>query len=194
MKLYPVFLNLVDVPVVVIGGGKVAARKVRSLQLAQAQILIISPQLTPPINRLVQLEKVQWKCRKYRKRDLRMARIVIAATDDLEMNQRICNDAQQLGLLVNCAAPSDIGNFQVPSIVRHGDMTIAISTGGASPALAKQLRQELECLLRDGYADIAKRMRAMRKKANKSSISFQQRKTLYEKTLNGLMANPRKRL
>jgi len=138
---YPLFLELTGQPVVVVGAGKVATRKVRTLLAAGAKVTIIAPVATPALRRL---KKIKLICRRYQTGDLRGARIAVAATDDLAVNRKVCAEAQRRRQLVNCAAPPDAGNFIVPAIVRHGAFTIAISTGGASPSAAKALRQKLE--------------------------------------------------
>jgi precorrin-2 dehydrogenase / sirohydrochlorin ferrochelatase len=148
---YPLFLDLTDQPVVVIGAGKVAARKIRSLLAAGARVTAISPQA-------YRLPKaVRWIKRCYRRGDLTGARLVVAATNDLRINERVCAEAKRRRQLVNCIAPPAAGNFIVPAVARRGKLTIAISTGGLSPALAKQLRRDLERILRSGYSQLRDR-------------------------------------
>ena len=142
---YPLFLDLTDQPVIVVGAGPVATRKVRTLLAAGATVTVIAPVATPALRRL---KAVRWLRRRYQAGDLRGARLVVVATDDLAVNRKVCAEAQRRRQLVNCAAPPDAGNFIVPATVRHGAFTIAISTGGASPAAAKALRQKLEQSLR----------------------------------------------
>ena len=142
---YPLFLELTGQPVTVVGAGKVAARKIRTLLATGACVTVIAPVASPALRRL---KKVRWLRRRYQPGDLRGARLVVAATDDLAVNRQVCAEAHRRRQLVNCAAPPAAGNFIVPAIVRHGAFTIAISTGGASPAAAKALRQQLERSLR----------------------------------------------
>jgi precorrin-2 dehydrogenase/sirohydrochlorin ferrochelatase len=161
---YPLFLDLTNQPVVVIGAGRVAARKVRTLLAAKACITMISPSATAVIRRLAQKKRVHLIRRRYRLGDLRGARLVIAATNDSTVNELVCTEAKRRKLLVNCVAPPVAGNFIVPSQVQRGGITLAISTGGASPALAKRLRRDLERFLSDGYPALLKTMAAKRKK------------------------------
>ena len=107
-------------------------------------------------------KRVRWIRRNYRRGDLRGARLVIAATDDPAVNELVCAEAKRRRLLVNCIAPPAAGNFIVPSQVRRGGITLAISTGGASPAFAKRLRRDLERFLSDGYPALLKKMVAER--------------------------------
>ncbi len=146
---YPLFLDLTREPVVVVGAGVVATRKIRALLAAGAKVTIIGPSATSAIQRM---QNIRWLRRPYRQGDLRGARLVIAATNDLVVNQRVCGEAKRRRLLVNCVAPPSAGNFIVPASVRRGRLQIAISTGGTSPTLAKQVRQELEVYFRRRYA------------------------------------------
>ncbi|MGA2222338.1 MAG: bifunctional precorrin-2 dehydrogenase/sirohydrochlorin ferrochelatase [Verrucomicrobiia bacterium] len=180
---YPLFLDLVGQKVVVIGAGQVAERKVRLLLAAEADITVISPQATAPIRKLARLKRVRWLRRRYRIGDLRTARLAIAATNDGTLNERICTDAKRRRLLVNCVAPPEAGNFIVPALVRCGNLTVAISTGGASPALARRIRRELEQYLHDGYAQAAVKMAAIRKAVSKDVKSAAKRRAIYRRSL-----------
>jgi precorrin-2 dehydrogenase/sirohydrochlorin ferrochelatase len=142
---YPLFLNLDAQPAVVVGAGKVAARKIRSLLKAGARVTVIAPEAVAAIRRM---KRVRRLARAYRNGDLRGARLVVAATDDPAVNRRVCAEAKRRRILANCAAPPDAGNFIVPSVVRRGVVTIAISTAGTKPEHAKALRRRLEKLLR----------------------------------------------
>ena len=145
---YPLFLNLTSQPVVVIGAGAVAARKIRSLLAAGASVTVISP-------KAYRLPKaVRWLRRRYRRGDLAGARLVVAATDDQGVNRQVCAEATRRKLLVNCVAPPSAGNFIVPAVARRGRLTVAVSTGGVSPALAKRLRRDLERILRKDYPQL----------------------------------------
>ena len=160
---YPLFLDLTNQSAVVIGAGSVATRKIRTLLRAGAAVTVISPQATMSIRRLALTKRVRWVRRRYRPGDLRDARLAIAATNDLAVNQFICAEAKHHKLLVNCIAPPVAGNFFVPSLVRHGAISLAISTDGASPAFAKRLRRDLEHFLGDGYPQLLKAMSAARR-------------------------------
>ena len=172
---YPLFLDVAGQPAVVIGAGSVATRKIRTLLAAGACITVISPTATPfiverasrpldPRQRTGETpvppysQRVRWLRRCYRRGDLRAARLAIAATDNPEVNELVCAEAKRRGLLVNCVAPPAAGNFIVPALVRRGGVLLAISTGGASPAFAKQLRRDLERFLGDGYPALLKKM------------------------------------
>jgi len=151
-RFYPVFLDIEGKRAVVIGGGPVAQRKAASLIEAGAAVTVISPEAVPAIARLAERGILTHKPRKYRKGDLRGAVVVIAATDDPSVNERVASEAKALGILINCATPPDSGNFIVPSSIKKGALTLAISTGGASPALSKRLRLDLEVFLGTRYS------------------------------------------
>lgn len=154
---YPLFLDLTEQPVTVIGAGKVATRKIKTLVKAGASITVISPKA----GRLP--KGVHWIRRAYRNGDLAGARLVVAATDNLPVNEAVCREAKRRRQLVNCIAPPSAGNFIVPALIQCGGITLAISTGGASPAFAKCLRRDLERFLVAGYAQLLKEMSAKRK-------------------------------
>lgn len=149
---YPLFLDLTRQPVTVIGAGKVAARKIRSLLNAGARVTVIAPSR----DKNVALAPTKWIRRRYRRGDLAGARLVVAATNDLRVNELVCAEAKRRRQLVNCVAPPLAGNFFVPAVARRGGIAIAISTDGRSPTLAKRLRQQLEQFLRARYPRVAK--------------------------------------
>ena len=141
MKYYPAFLDLNNRKSVVVGGGKVAERKVRSLLKAGAVVKIVSPDVTPGLKKLGDQGKISHKKKRYGKGDLRGAFIVIAATSSAAVNSKAAQEAEYLVNVIDI--PAD-GNFIVPSHVSRGNLSIAISTGGASPAVSKAVRKEIE--------------------------------------------------
>ena len=187
---YPLFLNLAGEPVTVIGAGRVAQRKIRSLLAAGARVTAISPEATAPLRRLARSRKIRWLHRRYRTGDLPGARLVIAATDDPALNRRVCAEAKRRRLLVNCVTPPEAGNFIVPAVLRKGRVVVAISTGGASPALARELRRKLEQFLDGRYASVANRMATIRKSVSARATPAR-RKTVYRRTLKRLLKGAR---
>ncbi|MBI4681820.1 MAG: bifunctional precorrin-2 dehydrogenase/sirohydrochlorin ferrochelatase [Nitrospirae bacterium] len=167
MKYYPVFLDLKDKKAVIIGGGKVAERKVRLLITTGASIKLISPDITTNLRKLAEKGLLKHIKRNYRDGDLNNAFIVIAATSSAALNMRIAREA---GLLVNVIdAPSE-GNYIVPSVIKRGPLTIAISTEGASPAVSKAIRKEIEGLYGKEFALYLKFAETIRKQAMKKII------------------------
>jgi len=147
---------------VVIGGGKVAARKVQALLDANAKITVVSPQMIETLHDLVRKGKIQWRKKYFHPADLNGAFIVIAATNDHETNREIvsCCHSHQL---VNVVSNPELGNFHVPAVLRRGKLTIAVSTQGAAPMLAKKIRDELGQMYDDTYADYVDQLEKKRK-------------------------------
>jgi precorrin-2 dehydrogenase/sirohydrochlorin ferrochelatase len=161
---YPVFLNLRDRRVVVVGGGKVAERKLFALLRAGADLTVISPEITRKIDIERKKGGIRHIRRQYRKGDLRGTFLVIAATDSPAINERISRDAP---CLVNVVDTPHLCNFIVPSVMKRGAMTIAISTGGVSPALSRSIRKELEKLYGSEFSGYLKSLRSIRAEALK---------------------------
>ncbi|MFO8101241.1 MAG: bifunctional precorrin-2 dehydrogenase/sirohydrochlorin ferrochelatase [Dehalococcoidia bacterium] len=152
MSYYPAFLDLRNKRCVVVGGGGVALRKVEMLLEHQAQVTVISPRLCEELERLE--GKVTIAGRGYQKGDLEGAFVVVAATDDPVTNERIATDAEERGMLINVVDVPSLSNFIVPSYLKRGDLTVAVSTGGKSPALARRIRSCLEEEFGPEYADL----------------------------------------
>lgn len=142
---YPVQLNMVGVRCVVVGGGKVAARKIKQLLQSGAKIVIISPAVAAEIAEWEQEDRVIVYRRDYKDRDdLAGARLVFAATSSEAVNAAVCKDAEALGLFSNNISHCEGGSFLVPAVLHRGSLVITVSTSGASPGLAVKLRDELE--------------------------------------------------
>ncbi|HUS83175.1 MAG TPA: bifunctional precorrin-2 dehydrogenase/sirohydrochlorin ferrochelatase [Dehalococcoidia bacterium] len=151
MAYYPVFLELKGRPCLVVGGGQVAARKVEGLLAAGARVTVVSRSLDPDIAKLAAERRIQHVERPYQHMDLKGYAVVITATDDAQTNQRVAADARQGGVPVNVVDEPALCDFILPSVVRRGDVVLAISTGGLSPALARWLREELEAYLSEDF-------------------------------------------
>ncbi len=152
---YPVFLNVSDRKCVVVGGGQVALRKVKMLLEHGANVEVISPDLCPGLDKLAENGKIKALQRRYQIGDLRGAFMAIAATNDNATNQEVVKEARRGHILVNVVDDVEDSNFIVPSYLRRGDVTIAISTAGLSPALARKIRAKLEGEFGDEYASLA---------------------------------------
>jgi len=152
---YPVFLNVNGKKCVVVGGGQVALRKVRVLLEHGADVEVIGPGLCPALVRLAESGEIHALTREYQEGDLKNAFVTIAATDNSDINQRVVMEARRSAVLVNVVDDAGNSDFIVPSYLRRGDVTIAVSTGGKSPALARKIRSRLEKELGDEYALLA---------------------------------------
>ena len=144
MKYYPIFLRVAGRDCLVIGGGKVAAQKVESLLNASAVVTVISPELTPEISALAAAQRVVHHRRPYRSGDLQGVFLAYAATSDPTVQTQIARDAETAGVLLNVVDVPQLCTFIVPSVMQRGDLLIATSTSGTSPALAKHIRRDLE--------------------------------------------------
>lgn len=143
LRHYPIFLDLRDLPVLVVGAGKVALRKTLGLVEAGARVTVVAPQWEPGFASL----SVRMVKRRFRIGDLAGARLVFAATDDRRTNRRIGMAARNQGILANVADSAEECGFLVPARVTRGNLQIAVSTGGVNPRMAKHLRQKLEEIL-----------------------------------------------
>jgi len=162
VKYYPAFIDLRNKPAVVIGGGSVAERKVRSLVEAGANVRVISPEITKGLMKLKDKGAIKHTKRGYRKGDLKKAFIVIAGTSSSLVNKKIADEAE---CLINVIDVPSEGNFIVPSLVRQDTLTIAISTEGASPAISKAIRKKIEGLYGKEYGHYLKFVENVRQKA-----------------------------
>lgn len=143
MRYYPIYIDLNGKPAHMIGGGPIAERKIETLMEAGAVVTVIAPHVTDAIRRMADEGRIQWIQREYRDGDLCGAFCTYAATNDNAVNTAIYEEATRNSQLCNVVDVPPLCNFIVPSIVRRGDLSIAISTSGNSPALARKLRMDL---------------------------------------------------
>lgn len=181
MLYYPVFLNLKNKKAVVIGGGSVAERKAQTLLSCNADVSIISPKITPRLRRLAKEGKVEYIKKGYEDKDIKDAFIVVAATNDRGINEAIYKTAERCGCLLNIVDKPESSNFIVPSVISRGDLTIAISTGGRSPALSKQIRKELQQIYGREYEIFIKTMGKIRGMLLRSVSSEKARRRILTK-------------
>ena len=146
MKLYPVMVNIEDKAAVVIGGGEVAARKVKDLLESGATVKVVSPEFNDEIRELSEnfAASVELVQRRYARGDLDSAVLVFSATDDPQVNHEVFLEADSKNVLINAVDDPPNCSFYVPSFVRKGELLFALSTSGASPAMAARLRREME--------------------------------------------------
>jgi len=160
---YPVTLQLADKPCLVVGGGSVATRKVASLREAGARVKVIAPALTEELQRLAAQGAIQWEQRPASASDLAGVFLVVSAADDAATNELIGQAALAAGLLVNVVDQPELCNFYVPATVRRGPVSVAVSTDGASPLLARRLRERLEEVVGPEYGELAELLGRLRK-------------------------------
>jgi precorrin-2 dehydrogenase/sirohydrochlorin ferrochelatase len=163
MGYLPIFLELGGRPCLVVGGGEAAERKVRALLGAGAEVTIVSPVVTASLAAMARNGAIRHLTRSYQRRDVAGFALVHVATDDSVLNREIAAEARSLGISVNVADCRELSSFITPSVIRRGALQIAISTGGASPALARRLREQLESQFGPEYDLLLDVLRAARR-------------------------------
>ena len=148
---YPVNLCLAGQPVMVVGGGPIAARKVEALLRAGARVTVVAPAAADAI---AEQAEVTWRRRRYQPPEAGSYRLVVTATNDPEVNAQVARDCEAANVFVNSADDPANCTFTLPSVARRGDLQVAVATGGRSPALARWLRQRIEREIDSGYATL----------------------------------------
>ncbi|WP_158212381.1 precorrin-2 dehydrogenase/sirohydrochlorin ferrochelatase family protein [Natranaerobius trueperi] len=143
-KLYPIFLNLKAKACLIVGGGKVATRKVKSLLESEANITVISPEVTDQLLNWYNKNLIIWKSKQFDLDDVKKYNLIYACTNDDDLNKEIAKFAKRYDKFVNIATSLEDSNFIVPSKLERGDLSLAISTQGKCPVLAKKVRKDLE--------------------------------------------------
>ena len=185
MPYYPVYLDITNRPCLVIGGGGVGTRKVRTLLAYGAQVTVVSPRLSGPLRSLLEQGAIQWRSRSYKTDDLQGMFLVFGATDDDELNRQIHADAEANHVLCNIADRPEVCHFILPAIVQRGDLSIAISTSGKSPAFAKRLRKDLENQFGPEYGMFLNLMGRIREKLLSQAHEPEAHKPLFERLIDG---------
>jgi precorrin-2 dehydrogenase/sirohydrochlorin ferrochelatase len=170
MRYLPIFLDVTARECIVVGGGEVAARKVESLLEAGAHVTVVSPQLSPALEAIVARSLVIHLDRRYQRGDLTGSALVYAATDDPELHRELAVEARALGIPINVIDVPELCTFISPAVVKRGDLEIAISTSGASPAFAARLRRKLEEQFGAEYALTLEVLRAARRRLHADEI------------------------
>ena len=186
MGYYPIFLDLDKARCLVIGGGTIAERKVEALLAAGGEVTLISPELTAALRVLEAAGRLTVQQRPYQRGDLDTVSLVIAATDDPALQRQIAADAKQANILCNIVDQPALCSFIVPAVVQRGDLTIAVSTNGASPALAKKIRQDLAEQFGPEYAAALRLLRRIRERLRHEQRNVEDRRRL----LTGLAESP----
>ena len=183
---YIACLKLTGRKCLVVGGGEVGLEKVEGLLACSGEVTLIAPSAVPELERYAAEGSIRWERREYAGRDdLEGVFMVIAATDDTEVNIRIFDDAEERAMLVNVVDVPPLCNFILPAIVRSGPLAIAISTAGASPALAKRMKAEIAGLYGEDHARLAVILNQVRGWAKATLPTYQDRKAFFEGIVNG---------
>lgn len=170
---------------VVVGGGMIGLEKIDGLLACDGDITVIAPNVEPAVEEYAREGSIIWEQREYTSSDVEGALMIIAATNDTDVNIAVYNDAEKRGMLVNVVDVPPLCNFILPAITRTGPLAIAISTAGASPALAKRMKREIGDLFGDAYADLAIILNDARGWAKGTLPTYNERKDFFEGIVNG---------
>ena len=175
-SFYMACLDVAGRRCLVVGGGAVGAEKAAGLLACGARVTVVAPEVGAELRGLA----VEWRRRRYRRRDLQGAFLVIAATSDRAVNERVHRDAEARGMLCNVADVPDLCNFILPAVHREGPIAIAVSTGGASPALAKRLRDRIAEIVSPRHAELADELQRLRPEVKERFPSYEERRDYFE--------------
>lgn len=171
MSYFPIFLEMTGRRCLVIGGGMVAERKIAALLEVGAAVAVISPDVTQNIARWSKEQRITLTARRYRLGDLTGFQVAFVATDDSSVNQAVFDEGRERGVWVNAADDPARCDFILPSVLRRGDLTVAVSSGGNSPALARTIREELEFYFTGEYELLTRLAAEVRDELQRRSIS-----------------------
>lgn len=192
MKYYPVNLNVSNQQCLVVGAGSVGTRKVKSLLECGAVVTVVSLDATEQIHRMSKEDNIALHLRPYRMSDIENVFLVFGATNNESLNKKIFEDASKLGKLCNISDRPDLCNFILPSVIRQGDLIIAISTSGKSPAYSRRLRMQLEPQFGPEYAFFLSLMGIIRKKLLEQKHDPEAHKPVFEQLIDqGLLESIR---
>jgi uroporphyrin-III C-methyltransferase/precorrin-2 dehydrogenase/sirohydrochlorin ferrochelatase len=188
LEYLPIFIQVKQRPCLVVGGGPVAARKVALLRKAEGDVTVVSPELCNELTDLAEAGKIQHKAKAFAAEDMDNCDLVIAATNQREVNEQVSELARQQRLPVNVVDNPDLCSFIMPSIIDRSPVVIAVSTGGASPVLARLIRTKLEGIIPAAYGKLAALVDGFRGKVKAAFPNVESRRGFWEKILEGRVA------
>lgn len=183
MRYYPVCLDIQNRKCLVVGGGQVGTRKVQTLLVCGARVTVVSPEVTAELAEAARQEKIELRQRAYRTSDMEGAFLVIGATNNETLNRQVHKDAEKAGRLCNIADQPHLCNFVLPALACQGDLIIAISTSGRSPAFAKHLRRRLQAQFGPEYGRFLDLMGAVRNRLLAAEHAPEAHKPLFEQLI-----------
>ncbi|MGE4283231.1 MAG: bifunctional precorrin-2 dehydrogenase/sirohydrochlorin ferrochelatase [Clostridia bacterium] len=183
MNFCPIFINMKDKKCIIVGGGRIAYRKIKTLLQYDAMIEVISPEVILEIEVLAADRIISIRKKIYEQGDLRGARLVFAATDQRTVNAAVAEEARQMDIFVNCIDAPQQSSFISPAVFQDGDLSIAVSTGGHFPKLARKIKQELKNRYQDKYAEVLKALDKLRQRALLEIYDEQVRKKIFDKAV-----------
>jgi siroheme synthase-like protein len=177
---YPIYLDIEDRDVMIIGGGNVCARKAETMMKYGARVTVVSPKFTDEIQQWAREGKLSIRRKAYEESDVDGANIVIASTDDQRVNEQIAADCRKRRIPVNVVDVTPLCEFIVPAIIESGSIQIAVSTGGKSPALARTLKEDLQRLVGPEYAEVNDVLGTLREHAKRVLPTDVDRKRFFD--------------
>jgi siroheme synthase-like protein len=178
MRYFPVYLDLQDRPVLVVGGGEIAEGKILQLVEAGGAVHVVSPTLTPRLKAMASDRGIEYRERRFEPSDLDGISLVISATDDQSVNQEVARLAGERGLLCNVVDQPALCNFITPSLVTRGRLQISVSSGGASPSLTQRVKREIAALIGEEYAGLLELAAEMRREVKERIPDFDRRRSV----------------
>lgn len=176
MNLFPMFLKLAGRRCLVVGGGSVAEGKIASLLGSGAKVIVVAPDVTAKVSGWASIGEVEWLARSFCPAELEGVFLVVAATSDPEVNDLVFREAQSRGILCNVVDDPERCDFYYPAVLRRGQLQIAVSTGGSSPALAQRLRFELEQQFAPGYGEWLEELEEARRRLLRTPLDENHRR------------------
>jgi len=188
MEFLPIFLDVKEKPCLVVGGGEIAVRKITNLRRAGAAVRVVAPALAPAVGELLAAGEIAHEARQFRDEDLVGTLLVVAATDDRQVNHRIAELARTAGVPVNVVDQPDDCSFLMPSVIDRSPVVVAVSTGTASPVLARLLRTRLEAMIPAAYGRLAELCAAYRPRVKERFTQQRDRRRFWDRVLQGGVA------
>lgn len=183
-QYYMACLDLRGRRCVVVGGGTVGAEKAKGLLACGANVTVVSPVLHESLRTL----DLEWRRGVYRRSDLDGAFLVVAATSDCDVNERVHGDAEVRAMLCNVADVPELCNFILPAVHREGPIAVAVSTGGASPALAKRIRDDVAALVTPEHAELASKLERLRPRVKEQLATYEERRDFFDALVREALA------
>ncbi len=183
-EFMPIMVDLEDLPCLVVGGGKVARRKVIQLLRFKAEVTVCDTKLEPGLQKLHTKGLINWKQKHFSLFDLWGQKLIIAATDDPQTNRNVCRLAVKFGLLCNAVDDAQISGFIFPAVHKQGHLVLSVSTQGLCPSLARKVKRELVLRYGVSYRDLVLKLRNVRKKLSRMEPDFRKRRRILNRLTN----------
>jgi siroheme synthase-like protein len=176
MRYYPIYLDLKGRDVLVVGGGAIAEGKAMQLVEAEAHVTVVSPELTEALRAAADRQEIVYLNSSFIEENLNGVFLVVSATGDRKVNEKVAKAARERGLLCNVVDQPDLCNFITPALVTRGELQISVSTGGGSPTLTQRVKREVAALIGEEYGELLELAEEMRARAKERIHDFERRK------------------